>query len=107
MVVQMTAKSLAPAGRRSPQRERTASLSGIGNATVIDGSVRSSYSTSASASAVRQVQHQSTALNPNVTSPLAAKTPKARAISAWYEKSIVRYGFCQVPRMPRRMKSVR
>ncbi len=58
-------------------------MTGIGKATWIEASLRSSYSTSASARAVLHWTHQRTALKPNVTSPFARNSPNERAIVAW------------------------
>ena len=62
---------------------RVACDSGVsGNFTQIDSSVRSSYSTSASASAVWSETHQCTGFNPLYTPPRAKKRPSSRMIVA-------------------------
>src|SRR5262249_44858968 len=82
VVVQITASTVAPSST-APQSFLTPSSISTGIATQIDGATRSSYSTSASASAVLQFTNQRTDLKPNVTRPAPTKAPNVRAISAW------------------------
>ncbi len=72
--------------------------------TQIDGLAWFSYSTSASASAVRQWMHQCTGFSPLYTEPCARKSTKARAMIASYSALIVRYGSSQRPKTPSRWK---
>ena len=54
-----------------------------GNSTKIDGDVWFSYSTSASASAVRQWMHQCTGFLPLYTMPCSTNFASARTMAAW------------------------
>ncbi len=53
-----------------------------GNVTWMEGEVWSAYSTSASASAVRQVRHQYTGFVPLYTAPVSTNRPNSRRIPA-------------------------
>ena len=62
----------------------------------------SGYSSSASASAVRDEGDQCTGLRPRYTCPLRQSAPKTRSWAASYSGSRVRYGAAQSPNPPYR-----
>src|SRR5258706_10627939 len=74
-----------------------------GNLTYTLGDLWSAYSTSASASAVRQVAHQYTGFLPRYTNPSPTISANAPMISASYSWLIVRYGCSQSPNTPSRL----
>ena len=75
------------------------------NLTYIDFEETSAYSTSASAKAVSQDAHQYTGFKPFSMYPLLYISPKTLTCSASYSGLIVKYGFSQFPRTPKRRNS--
>src|SRR3990167_4343733 len=75
------------------------------NATSIAGDIFSLYSTSASANAEPHAVHQCTGFCPRCKCPFATIFESARTAFASYFESIVKYGFCQSPKTPKRSKS--
>ena len=83
VVVQMSTETGRPARAGAFSASAAADGPRIGNSTKIDGDRWSSYSTSASARAVRQCRHQWTGFLPLYTTPCSTKRPRARTIAAW------------------------
>jgi hypothetical protein len=84
----------------APNTLRVAAGSAAGNATQISGSLRGWYSSSASASAVRQCQHHRIDFRSRYSNPCSTTLPRAAVMSASYRGDIVRYGWSQVPNPP-------
>src|SRR6266436_3304131 len=107
-MVQGVVVQISPHTRRPCRFGSTfAALFASAKRTQMDGLEWFSYSTSASASAVRSWMHQLTGFSPLYTYPKSRKSTNAPAITASYSALMVRYGSCQRPNTPKRIKSRR
>ena len=105
VVVQITAAPAPSGSVGRPKAAASFARSVNANATSTARSVRSAYSTSASASAEPQSKHQLTGFRPRKTKPDSMMVPSARSSSASLRGAIVRYGSSHSPSTPSRWKS--